>query len=442
MIKVRMHPSYKAEKTYCLDVLFVHWLGLKYHLDFHDLHEYHCILPDGKQLILADVMSENDGMTSWCVEKNLPKAKIETFVSGLKQPMVSLYGTDLIEVDENGIRLGADLIATIFFMLTRWEESVATETDPLGRLPFATHAAARFGFAQEPILDHCIKCIHQILLDFGYITPLHKQTFKFQLSCDVDIPLQWPKVFGRVKTVFGAAFKRNDIEEVKYWLKRPYLSEHQADPCDTFSHLMDLGEEVNSAVQFNFLGDRPSHFDHHYPIQSPFIGQLIHQIKERGHLIGFHPSVQAAHNAAIFASEYKSVCKASGVQVQSGRHHYLAAKVPESWQLWESNGLSQDSSLGYFDAIGFRCGTCRAFPLFDFKQGKKLELIQLPLIAMDVASMIDKNPDEALAALQNLKETVEKHAGVFTLLWHNSSFFTYRWYSYRDIPQKLITNHD
>lgn len=97
--------------------------------------------------------------------------------------------------------------------------------------------------------------------------------------------------------------------------------------------------------------------------------------------------------------------------------------------------MDWDSTLGYPEAEGFRCGICREFPVFNFLTRKMLNLREKPLLAMDVtlAHYRQYSPEAAFEKLQLLRRQVEKHGGEFVLLWHNSSWNSYFWADWREV---------
>ena len=46
-------------------------------------------------------------------------------------------------------------------------------------------------------------------------------------------------------------------------------------------------------------------------------------------------------------------------------------------------GIEVDSTLGYAEKSGFRCGTCIDYHPYDFKNDKPMKIIERPLILMD-----------------------------------------------------------
>jgi hypothetical protein len=160
----------------------------------------------------------------------------------------------------------------------------------------------------------------------------------------------------------------------------------------------------------------------------------------RGHTIGFHPSYEAFEDREAFKRELASLQDISPVEIVAGRQHYLRFSVPETWKMWEGSGLKEDSTLGYPEQVGFRAGICHDYPVFDLETRKMLRLREKPLIAMDVtlAQYQQLTPQQALESLLQLRKTVEKHQGDYTLLWHNSSWNSPFWENWKAVFRSMV----
>lgn len=91
--------------------------------------------------------------------------------------------------------------------------------------------------------------------------------------------------------------------------------------------------------------------------------------------------------------------------------------------------MSYDSTLGYADRPGFRCGTCFEYTAFDVVSDQPLSLRIRPLIAMDCTVIAERylglgSTEAAYEKFNELKNSCRKVGGGFTLLWHNSFFCT------------------
>lgn len=203
------------------------------------------------------------------------------------------------------------------------------------------------------------------------------------------------------------------------------------DPYTTFERIMDLSEAVGVRSAFYFICGRTCETrDGDYRITDPHIRRWLRRIHERGHEIGLHPSYDTYRNAGALQEEFATlqrVCSEEGIAQESfgGRHHFLRWATPETFGIWDSIGLAYDSTLGFADRVGFRCGTCYEYPTYDVGQRRALRLRERPLVAMDFTLMDDLYMglgcgEEAASVLSGLKETCRFFGGDFTVLWHNS----------------------
>ncbi|MGI9160407.1 MAG: polysaccharide deacetylase family protein, partial [Saprospiraceae bacterium] len=267
----------------------------------------------------------------------------------------------------------------------------------------------------------------------GLTAAYPRQAARLHLSCDVDHPQLWNRPTDRLRTLAGSLFRRFDPAELAFWLGGPVW--RQADPFDTFESWMDLAASRNLRLHFNFLAGRAAYPDCDYDLNTVFVRKLMSRIHERGHEIGFHPSRAAAADARQFQQELEALRAAAPAPIRSGRQHYLHFSVPETWRFWAAAGMDWESSLGYAEQEGFRCGIAQSFPAFDCERQAPLPIRELPLIAMDVtlAQYRRLSPDQAVASLEQLGGAVRKHGGDMVLLWHNSSWNTHFWRPWQDV---------
>lgn len=434
MLVVETAPVYLPEKEYALGVLLRERLGIPFRLSAVDNgRDYTFKTPDGNILVVEDHFFGQIKTETYLEAGNVPDSATQIphpFIAG--ETLGLLYGRPYF--DDN--RCGLDLVASAFFMLTRWEEYVKPDRDRHGRFPAAASLAVRSGFLEHPVVDEYAALLGAWLHRLGYRLPMPDRQFSLHLSHDVDHPLLWWRASDRFKTLSGSLLKRGSLREFAFWLRRP-----ARDPFDTFDWLMDVSERRGLVSRFNFLGKRPKGSDCWYPFSHPFVQNLIKKIAQRGHEIGFHPSYEAFDDEQKFRQELDSVRQAAApAVVRSGRQHYLRFAAPHTWQMWADAGLQTDSTLGYAEAPGFRCGTCLPFPVFNFLTRQTLPLREIPLIAMDVSftNYRDDTPEQALRTLNRLREQVRKHQGVFTLLWHNSSLDDYYWRHWKPVYETFV----
>jgi len=127
--------------------------------------------------------------------------------------------------------------------------------------------------------------------------------------------------------------------------------------------------------------------------------------------------------------------KEEGIEQEDigGRQHYLRWDALITAKNWEAGKLSYDSTLAYADHVGFRCGVCYEFPLYDLVERRELTVVERPLIVME-GTLLDPvynaitQKDVMLEEIQSLVDKIKLFHGDFTLLWHNS-YFERDWYA-------------
>jgi hypothetical protein len=435
MLKIFTQNNAFPEKKYACHILFQVLLEVPFALvsDENESH-YRVELPNGKSLWIEDHFFSKWKDLAWLQTAALPRS-VQNLHLG-QHSLVSIFGRNHYAESVDGATCGLDLIASTFFMLSRWEEYVQPERDRHERFPAAASLAVKFGFLNRPIVNEYARFLGDALGRLGLCLPRPERRFKFSLTHDVDHPKLWWTPQARYRSVLGALIKRGVVKEASFWWNFP----KGKDPFDIFDEWLDLAEAAGHVAQFNFFGKRPSSSDCYYPLEHPFVRDLMQKIAQRQHLIGFHTSYEAWNDPAAFSRELKSLQALSPLEINSGRQHYLRFSVSDTWAMWDAAGLVADSSLGYSEQNGFRCGICCAFPVFDLIQRKMLDLLERPLIAMDVSMALyqGQSPEAAMVDLLDLKKKTAEHQGDFVLLWHNSSWNGPFWLSWQNLYKSII----
>lgn len=380
---------------------------------------------DNKSIVIADAFFGKipEGQ-SYADEGYIPKQIIEASSVGFENIPI-LYGKEHLEIMHDRIVCNVDLFAGVFFMLTRWEESLGRHKDLHDRFPAAEALVVKNpGYILRPIVDEYAFLLRSWLLSFGYSIPEKSSAYKLVLSCDVDIPYYW-RSKPLWKNLGGRLLKHwniiNTIRDFNSY--KAVKTSADKDPFDTYDYLMDLAEQGGNKMQFNFIGGGKTKFEGYYEIDEPHIKALVQHIISRGHHIGVHPSYDSYMDGLMIRKEKEAVASSAGISVVRSRQHYLRFSVPETWQKLSSAGIIEDSTLGYAAEPGFRCGTCKPFPVFDIHLREQLPLMEKPLLIMDVSFRMYKNLsiEESIKLSEQIKEQVKKHNGELVLLWHNSN---------------------
>ncbi len=424
MINVYIPNNFIPERTYAVRTLLTHYCGVPVEITVKEgITAYELRWEDKSVIIADDFFGRIPEGKSYIDQAYLPEKMVETVSLGF-DGIVMLYGKEHLEISRDRIQCGVDLFAGAFFMLTRWEEAIATEKDLHHRFPAAKAQVVKNGFILRPIVDEYSILLQSWLRSTGYLITEKTSTYSIIPTCDVDIPLYW-----RSKPVWKALGGRllkhwNLIESVKdYADYKRVKNVKEKDPFDTYDYLMTLAEKNGTRFQFNFLGGGKTKYEGYYKIDDPHIKVLMEQMISRGHSIGLHPSYDTYQDTSKIKEEKKAVETSAGVVISKSRQHYLRFAVPDTWKHLSEAGIAEDSTLGYAAEPGFRCGTCKPYPVFDIHQREQLSLIERPLLIMDVSFRMYKHLSiaESIKLCENIIAQVKKHHGELVILWHNSN---------------------
>ena len=408
---------------------------------FYEDHRLTFCLPGQPGTIVFDVLQSSFLLPTSEFPCALWNARSECWVPAIESPLpapaVAKLPSPLIEKQDDNYLVHYDIIGLIYWMLSRLEEVDNDDVDSHGRFPATASHAFKHDYLERPIIDEWLHILGQVIQRRWPHLTLKKHQFRICLSHDVDIPSRYAyrTAIELSRGILRDILDRHDLLSIfrAPWVKITSGSMiSRFDPYNVFDWIMDVSEAHGLISAFYFMcGCSDSKRDSDYEITTSSIRSLMRNIHSRGHEIGLHPSYAAYTQPELIVQEANrlwSVCDGEGIHQSNwgGRMHYLRWRHPITLYGWETAGMNYDSSLGYADRPGFRCGTCFEYPAFDPVEQKILSLRIRPLIAMDCTVMADRYlglgaTSEALDRFLTLKDVCQSVGGVFTLLWHNTS---------------------
>lgn len=339
-----------------------------------------------------------------------------------------LFGEAEEEMVGDTLVLKADLVASTYFLITRYEEIISRNIrDEHGRFPGKQSLPYRAGFLHRPVVEEYGLYLRNKLRQLGAKLPEEKQGIqKINLTHDVDAPFycrSWRNVLREVKN------GNNIITALKN--KNGRL---ENDPFYTFPWIFEEDERVRTVLGKkrckiicffkaggNTVQDRPVYKLTNKDIKKLFSLCDTYQIE-----IGLHSSYQAGKEPEQIVKEKKRLQSATGKKIMINRHHFLSCREPEDTLFLQKAGINQDYTLGYADVAGFRLGTCHPVRWINPVTRKLTSLTLHPLTMMECSLSEEKymglSYEEALEYSQELIKQTKKHRGELTLLWHNTAF--------------------
>ncbi len=438
-------PGHEAARRYILSVLLTEWLRLPCAVRIvPGLRETRFHLPADDTTVVAVPDGLFGPATDWLSAASLPADRPAvsdmpawTERSGSVPLLYAAPETSsLVKQGPGRYALTWDLLGSLFFLLTRYEEYVGTDRDAHGRYPASRSALVGAGWHQWPVSDMYLHTFAAILrLAWPRLDARPAPYAGLAIGHDVDHPsssMLW-RGTRRGRVVAGDLFRRRSpglaIRRASAFMPwSPPLS--RRDPLNTYDTLMRTSEAARTPSTFFFLAaDTATPHGSVYRVSDPWARTLIREISGRGHRVGLHGSYGSHVSAVQLGQEWaeleRACAGAEGSLRRTVRQHFLRWEPGTTWSAQAGAGLEQDETLAYADTVGFRAGTARSFPAYDIRSDRALALHVQPLLVMDGAlAPLAQLDDLAAARVMELQARTKMYGGTFSLLWHNSSIET------------------
>lgn len=320
-----------------------------------------------------------------------------------------------------------DILGLMFWCLNRLEEIGSLNLDKHNRFNFKESHAYNYNYIEYPIVDQWLYFLKKVIEIRNPEIFFKKNKYQIIATHDIDRPSRYhfKSIKGFLRASFGDFIRDKDIKKFFGSFSRFFNSNRISDndPFYTFNYLMSTSEQKKIKSRFYFICGGLSKFDADYSINNKIIKEIINSILERGHEVGLHPSYDCYLNKNQIKKEMDNLKNIlSDSNSLGGRMHYLRFKYPDTLYYLSDAGLIYDSTLGYAENIGFRCGTCFEYTPFDPIKDCNIDITILPLILMDVTltTYMGLNKYQAIEKSTQIKKRCKAVGGNFVLLWHNS----------------------
>ncbi|NUO00047.1 MAG: hypothetical protein HUU01_05470 [Saprospiraceae bacterium] len=420
--------------TYTMDLLFRQLLDIPCRITSnHSLFDAH----EGPRLNYS--LLPATGKTLWVVpcgllsETGIRPQACNFFLSG-ETP--ALFPTSV-----TGTHFPFDLFAATFFLVSRYEEYLPATRDVHGRFPSGSSIAGQNGFLQRPVVNEWARQLAQALQILYPGLASKPLPYRFQPTYDVDIAWAyghrpWWHSLGAMASDAARGQWRRLNNRLAVWRGQA------EDPYFTFPYLDALHQRFGLLPVFFFLLGDYSRLDPCISFKNKGFRSLIAQIGAT-HPTGIHPSYAASHTPGRLEVEIDRLAQITGNPVQISRQHFLLLRFPDTCRQLLNAGIREDYSMGYADQPGFRAGIAAPFYWYDLEREETTPLVIHPFQVMEVTlqQYLGLSPDAAVGVCASLSDAVRATGGVFSTLWHNSSFSAlHGWEGWETAYEQILKN--
>lgn len=337
----------------------------------------------------------------------------------------------LISVNEKEIHCSIDIIATAFYLLSlenerqtdkrdnldRFNQSCSSTGDQIYKYPIVDQYLLLF----KRFLKEAAKYNHQV--EFKNRWP-NNHTFALVLSHDVDRIRTW--TYSKAKRTMKESWRKRSYNEL---LTKPFsllysllLKENWS---GNFKYINNMENRHGGNSTFFFTAKRRSSLDPKYSLNWGRLEKGIAIIKNNGGKIGLHGSLLSSEKAEYLVEEKELIEEKTGIKIKGNRQHYLRFDINKSFDFFEKAELGYDSTLGFANELGFRCGTSLPYHPFCIKRKKPYLFLEVPLILMDTVLSLESklylNRNEAWNIIEWYLQNVFRTGFCLTINWHNNN---------------------
>jgi len=327
-----------------------------------------------------------------------------------------------------------DILASIFFVLSRYEEYWEITLDEHGRFPASLSIQSVYGWLDEPICDKWALSV----LKFIGIIAMPTPKFNIQPTFDIDSTFAY-KEKGVIRNTAGA-IKELMQGKIQHFRDRMNVCFGRTeDPFVTFKRIKTVAQQFPDTLCFWLLADY-NNFNkniHHANLVQAGIIQSISELCE----IGIHPGYNTFNNGSTMELEKNRLENLLKKSVHQSRQHYLRLSIPITYSLLVKQNIKVDYTMGYAECPGFRMGTARQTAWFDLRSNEVTSLHIQPFCYMDgtLNEYLKLTPEKAIHEVRQLKDMIKQYGGTFSFIWHNETIgFLHHWDGWEPVFEESL----
>lgn len=340
-----------------------------------------------------------------------------------------LYGSPHIQKIEDTIVCYADIIASTYFLISRYEEYInpSSNRDEHGRYIGKKSIPAKAKFIFRPIVEEYGNFLRNLLQQTRIsLPPIPRKINHIYLTHDVDSITNYRRLRGFIGGIYRTISNKNESFSTIF---KSLINIHN-DPAYTFPWILQQDNLLPDATQIYFIKAtrRAKNFDRPaYNLTSKNFLYFKNEILKSSPnaIFGLHASYKSGDTPDIISDEQRLLQYAiENQRITTARHHYLRSLQPNDMEALIDAHITDDFTMGYADIAGFRLGTCRPIKFINPATRQLTSLTLHPLTIMDCSlteqKYMNMSHTEAIQYAQLLISQTEKYNGNLYLLWHNT----------------------
>jgi len=317
--------------------------------------------------------------------------------------------------------VGFDLLAAIFYLLSRYEEYLPHHSDSYGRFDHEDSVAWKNDFLNIPLVNIWLKDFRRLLAEKNSQFTTPGSRFSFLPTYDID--MAWSFRNKGVKRNAGGLFSSLLQFKFKRLMYRVRVLRGKiADPFDAYDWMNNLHRSFGlKPIYFFLLGRDRNRYDKNIDSNNPVFQKLVRKIAETDK-VALHPSWASGDHPELLAKERRTLEHITRQTINTSRQHFIRFEMPVTFERLLDAGIVNDHSMGYGSINGFRASIATPFFWYDLKKEEKTRLLIHSFCFMDANAYYEQqlDPEEALEEMLRYYQVIRAVEGTMITIWHNS----------------------
>ncbi|MDQ3682392.1 MAG: polysaccharide deacetylase family protein [Bacteroidota bacterium] len=345
--------------------------------------------------------------------------------------------TAFFETDDD---IGFDMLAAIFYLLSRYEEYLPHKKDLYGRYAHENSLAFQYGFLHQPLINTWLGHLRKILADKNSLLTIDLSPFTFLPTYDIDIAWGY-KNKGFLRNTGGLVKSMVNAQWSMVKERLSVLVANKTDPYDVYEWLDKLHEQYNlQPIYFFHVGEKKNKYDKNISVNNKNFRGLIQNVAANNK-IGLHPSWRSGDQPLLIGREKKILENITSKDISASRQHYIRLALPHTYRQLIQAGISDDYSMGYGSVNGFRASITTSFYWYDLEKEEQTSLLIHPFCFMDANAFFEQklSPEQALDEILSYYKKIKNVNGQMVTIWHNTFLGTDKMFKgWREVYEKFI----
>lgn len=428
MIQITCPSNNIPERKYAINVLFNELMGCDLNLDSitfsADAENYEIYVGEKKVVVEDHFFNKYPNPLTYISLSNIPDEVNYFHARGHELPII--YGEDKYSESGDTITIGLDIFSSVFFLLSRWEESLYGR-DEKGDCKEANLFVVRNGLYHRPIVHEYECFLRSIFEEQG--VPSKQREYKVVMTHDVD-GLMTPS-WMRIAKDLVLQLKDGPPPVSPLFLTWRQKIDYKIKFPNEYAQVgmyVDLCEKYNIPEWFYFKVCAADEVEATYNYDDPKVQRVIDKLVSLNNsniVMGFHPSQSTFNNPNQWGKESQRINKLSGFKSTIGRNHHLLFNL-STLRMWESSFAEQGRPFDISNCVfharhGFRSGIAVPYPVFDYYERRQMNMVEHPNQIMDTVIRYQaktKTDEERYDDLKEVVDAVRKYKGELVLTWH------------------------